>query len=80
MDQSPLPGQETEKVETFNFGEALKNAAAGLKIRRIEWEDQKDTYGLIQGDVLMVYKEGKYYSWTISKKDILATDWIVVEK
>lgn len=73
---SPTPKKKVSKACTF--GEALTFMVAGKKVTRPEWND---AWGFMKEDgVIMVHRDGKDYQWIIHQNDILATDWLVVEK
>lgn len=65
---------ETEKVETMDFYEALKEATIGKRIQRLEWHDSE--YGIMVSDILHIHKNDKDHQWIISYGDLTATDWI----
>ena len=77
MDQiSPTPKKQVSNSMTFE--EALIHMNTGKKVTRPEWND---AYGFMSPDgIIMVHREGKDYQWIIHQNDILATDWLVVEK
>lgn len=75
--QSPLPPKASKKLEIeMSFYDALKLLANGDKIRRLEWDDREE-FGLLQDTFLRIYRDGKFYNWTVSEGDMLAIDWVI---
>ena len=73
---SPTPKKQSKLSVTFS--EALTHMVAGSRVTRPEWNE---AYGFMSADgIIMVHREGKDYQWIIHQNDILATDWLVVER
>ena len=80
----PLVNKE-EKMATspiiqtrMNFGNALKAAVEGKKMRRVEWP-KDGTYLVIEKDQLMIYKpsDKQLHALIVTTGDILGVDWII---
>lgn len=76
---TPLPKfkKEVEVSEKLTFIEAMKQIILGKRVTRIDWNDN-NCYCLIKSDLLMIYIEDEYKTWTISIGDIFAQDWVVL--
>jgi hypothetical protein len=72
IEESPLPVE--EKPETLTFYEALAEALVGKRIQRKEWS--KEEYGYFEGDFLHIFKDGKAYTWILSKGDVIESDYV----
>lgn len=73
---SPTPKKVSKAV---TFSEALTFMVAGSRVRRPE--NWGEAYGYMDSEGrIMLHKDGKELSWCITQNDILATDWLVVEK
>ena len=62
----------------MNFGDALKIAVAGNKIRRLAWENDKESFGAVIDTKLIIHFGGKFHSWLVTEGDIIAEDWVIV--
>lgn len=68
-----------EIVSAVNFFEALKEVAAGKRVTKFEWGNNK-IYGILtDGQLKLMLDDGLLHPWTISDGDLNGTDWIVLE-
>lgn len=75
---SPLPQQVAEEgIMVLNFPNAIQEVINGKRINRLEWNN-KEEYGVLKDSWLMIYRNGKFYQWTVSDGDMLAEDWITI--
>jgi len=51
----------------------------GKSVRRLEWPEGDAGYIAPDG-ILMIYREKKDYQWIVHKNDIIAVDWVVINK
>ena len=73
-------GAEPATPVKMSFYEALKVAADGHMIHKVDWEDKK-FYGVMQGGLLKLHKpDGKFYDWIISQEDMMGNDWIIINE
>ena len=79
VSKSPLPKikKGTPAIIEMNFPEAMVKIIAGLRVHRLEWQD-KNEYGLMRDSYLMIHRNNKFFAWTVSEGDLLATDWVIV--
>ena len=79
--QSPLPRQKVfgrnHTDRPLSFPEAIQAVMGGKKIKRIEWGD-KEEYGLLKDNFLMIYRNDKFHTWIVSEGDMFSIDWIIV--
>ena len=73
---SPKP---IDLVESMDFSECLDAVLSNKKVRRASWPDEHD-FLIIMNDQLMIHKEDDlYHPLIVSKFDLLATDWVIVQ-
>jgi hypothetical protein len=72
IEESPVVEEEPDK--TLTFGEAINEALTGKRMQRKAWPE--DEYGHFEGDFLHIFKDGKDFSWTVSKGDVVEADYI----
>ena len=75
--QEAVPVPIRMEGSTLTFFDALKEAAEGKKITRVEWSTM-ECYGYLKESRLKIHKENKDFDWIISDGDILGTDWIIL--
>lgn len=65
---------------TMDFGVCLQLLLLDKKCKRLEWIDE--TYIRIHDERLMIYtpSDKRLHPLTVSVGDIMATDWVVIEK
>ena len=67
-------------VETrMDFPSALGFVIKGRRITKLEWND-KDSYGMMRGGFLMLYRNGEWYRWILSDGDLLGQDWVICQE
>ena len=71
---SPSPYRKYED-NRMNFDDAIKELVAGLKVRRLEWEDP-DVYCVLDNEQLKIYTDGELRAWIVTLGDIYGEDWI----
>jgi len=78
--QSPTPKKPRTEAEKglFDFPTAMKNVSEGHKISKKEWANEK-IYGILEDDVLILYKEGAKFSWVINGGDLGGDDYFIVK-
>jgi len=75
--QSPVPNK-VRKVEVqLAFPEAMRALIGGSKIRRVEWGD-KEEYGFLNDNFLMLRRGGALHTWIVSEGDLMAIDWVIL--
>lgn len=76
---SPVPVEELETRDEMTFSEAMDEVILGKNITRLEWKDASE-YGYLdhKDERLRIFTKGKHHEWLVSKADMLAEDWIVV--
>ncbi len=79
---SPVPNNSlhTVPVEGMNLYKALELVIDNNKIiTKKDW-DNRNIYGILVDNILMLHKEdGKLYQWILSKEDFQGNDWIIIE-
>lgn len=74
---------ETRILEDFSFDRAMDAVLDGDIITRKEWEDKRH-YGILQDHILCIHKAGekkdKLHPWILTDGDIMADDWIIIQK
>lgn len=65
--------------EGMNFPQATEVIIDGGKVTRIAWAD-KNVYVLLRNGQLQIKDSAGYHPLIVSDGDMLADDWIVVEK
>jgi hypothetical protein len=74
----PSPVIKKTQFKSMSFFEALKQAAQGKRIFKLEWQ-KKEIYGLMQKERLTIYgPDGLFHDWIISAGDMAGNDWIVL--
>ena len=63
----------------MTFSGALNKMIDGKSVRRLEWPEGAAGYIAPDG-IMMIYREKKNYQWIVHKNDIIAVDWVVIEK
>ena len=67
----------TRGLKSMDFPTAIKEVLVGKKIQKLEWG--KGFYGFLAGGFLKLQTpDGKNYSWTLSKADLMGDDYLVV--
>lgn len=75
--QSPVPATAPVAGQTsMKFPQAIERLISGAKIRREEWLNREE-YGLLKDNFLMIHRNGAFHTWVVSEGDMLAIDWIV---
>lgn len=76
-----------KKVETFDFGFALRALKSGSSVRRTGWNGKgpvvKAQYPDAKSKMTLPYlyfeyPDGKRFPWLASQTDIMAEDWFLV--
>jgi hypothetical protein len=64
----------------MTFGKALKEVAAGKKIRRVEWLKDGTYLALDPKDQLSIFKteDKKLHPLIVTSGDILGEDWVII--
>lgn len=79
---SPVVEPEKEaKEETFDFPEAMRKIAEGIKVTKLEWGDV-GIYGYLSNNtkhVTLHKTDGKDYDWVLSEGDIIGKDWVIIK-
>lgn len=77
--QSPIPSVKSVKVGVgLSFPDAIEMLIGGKKIARTEWSD-KEEYGLLKDNFLMIHRNDKFHTWIVSEGDMLAIDWVIIK-
>jgi len=74
---SPVPAKGRKIDVLVSFTSAIESLIGGAKIRRQEWTDG-DEFCLLKDNFLMIYRGGKFHTWTVSEGDLLAIDWKII--
>ena len=78
MNESPVPKEAEVVIEVgMDFPSAMREVLDGKKITRKEWED-KDSYGVLESDFLMIKNSTGLHQWIVSEADLRATDWLII--
>lgn len=72
----PIETIKTSFVE-LSFIEALQKVINGSKVARLSWND-KSCFAFYKDNLLKLFIGNTFHEWLISKEDIDANDWIVV--
>jgi hypothetical protein len=72
---SPVP-QELKPLN-MTFSEAVGELLNQKRITRLDWDD-KNEYGYIKDEYLMIHTKGQDHRWLLRDCDMMATDWIVL--
>lgn len=64
-------------VVLMDFPQAMQAVYSGEKVTKLEWDNRED-YGRLRNDMLMIYRDGKWYNWLISLGDMEGDDWVVL--
>ena len=79
------PARQTPVAEQFSFGDALKQALMGRRVRRVEWPEGTSIYfSMAQhdrpgpGGILRIGHDGSVSDLIVQDGDVVATDWVVV--
>jgi hypothetical protein len=75
VQMSPVPKK--NNAVTYSFIDALKELISGRRITRLEWATN-DEYGILKDEWLMIFRNGKYHQWLVSKADMEAIDWVLL--
>jgi hypothetical protein len=61
-----------------SFYQAIRRTATGLKVRRLEWQDE-NVYAAMIDEKIMIYnsEDKKMHPWTINLGDIGSMDWVI---
>lgn len=73
------PTGSKEVLRKLGFPEAMTAVIDGMKVTRIEWENNSE-YGYLKQGWLMIHTKGKDHVWQVSDGDLLAEDWIVMSE
>jgi hypothetical protein len=63
----------------MTFPQALFKMMEGKSVRRPDWPEGDAGYIAPDG-ILMVYRDKKDFQWIVHKNDIIAVDWVVINK
>jgi len=82
---SPGQSPQDKRIVSFNkdkmdFGSALKEAAEGKRVRRLEWEDE-GIYLTFYKEQLMIFltKDKTLHPLVVSFGDVAGEDWVIVK-
>lgn len=63
----------------MGFGQALQEMVMGKRMKRLDWPEGE--YGSVDAEgFLKVYHENRLSTWMVHKEDIIANDWLELEK
>lgn len=76
---SPVPAPVVQE-EQFDFYEAIKRAAAGKKVHKLQWGDRR-WYVNFENTLLKIHKsDGTTHDWIISIQDTQGVDWVELQE
>ena len=65
-------------LKTMPFTKALDKLIGGKKITKLEWGN-KDIYGLLKDEKLMIHRDTGFHQWVLSEADMIGDDWMVIK-
>ena len=67
-------------IKEMDFPSAIRITINGKKITRTEWGN-KNIYCFLNGDILSIHMlDGNNHKWIINEGDMIAEDWVVLDK
>lgn len=82
LSSSPVPQKAKKEPTLLTLPQALNLVIDGKKIARYEWESP-DVWCSLEGDMLCIFRgdtDKQFHHWSINDGDLLAQDWMEVER
>jgi hypothetical protein len=67
------------QANTMTFSQAIERVIQGNFVTRLEWANE-NIYGYRKNEYLTIHLEDRDHQWLVNDGDMLADDWIIINK